>query len=74
MSSSSYLSFLLQCLISPLSQAVQTAELILELKQLSLVSVVRGLLLHLEATAGILKKNTRTLENAGQEAYQRASP
>ena len=58
MSSSSYLSFLLQCLISPLSQAVQTAELILELKQLSLVSVVRGLLLHLEATAGIKKKYT----------------
>lgn len=53
MSSISYLSFLLQCLISPLSQAVQTAELILELEHLRLVSVVCGLLLHLEATAGI---------------------
>lgn len=65
LSSISDLSFLLQCLGPPLNQAVQTAELMLKLKHLSLVSIVCGLLLHLQATAGTT--NNKTLNNAGQQ-------
>lgn len=54
MCSSSYQSFLLQCLTSPLNQAVQTAKLMLKLKHLGLVPAVCSLLLPLQATAGTM--------------------
>ncbi|TNN89453.1 hypothetical protein EYF80_000056 [Liparis tanakae] len=54
MYSRSCLSSLLQRLVSFLKQAAQTAELVLQLKHLSMVSVVCSLLRHLLARAGTM--------------------
>lgn len=53
-----YPSFLLQSLICLLDQLTQTAELMLELKNLSFMSVLCSTLLHLQATAGITHQIT----------------
>lgn len=55
------LGFLLQYLTAPLNQVVEATELMLKLKHLSLMFVVCGLLLHLQATAGTTSSETLTV-------------